>query len=361
MRYSFAEKHRTASHICAGRRALRGAWTLTLLVIVASATVAFAQEMPPPSPDGMFAVEGEKGTDPRVLLSEAQQDELVMTAGPQIQVVAEGPGWAYSTFPLYVVTGSTRPWRMVLDAGPMLLDGGGGEQISLTDVEARDGLTPTTWASLDGTALWQNLSGNPEQYLALEFRINVRPDHTAGHYVSQMTLNWVMPPSDGLPPATGTIPMELHLDVPEMFSVTTDVSSLTFPEDSGAAEGWIYSDTGHLNISTNLDYQVSLTVGEDLTGPDSYQIPTAMMLTNTTPAAPEWAAWGYLGDDAETLSTAPWAGDPDPDSPWPGTVGAVQQGLGDNTWDIDFGAWREGLNDPQGDYSTTIVITVALN
>ncbi|MGI5819714.1 MAG: hypothetical protein ACOX9R_16645 [Armatimonadota bacterium] len=333
--------------------------TICALLITALACAHASAQMPAPEPT-LLAIEAESHDEVFEAIPQLMEADEPLLTGPQLYFTATDVGWVYNPSHIFVLTGSTRPWRVFVAGDPLVHDDGNAS-VPRANVEVRDLAAGGPWQSLDGTPMFQNLSGNPDQYIELEFRILVEYGHIAGHYQGDVTLSWAMPASGGLPATSGVIPLTLHLDVPEFFSVSTDVTQLRFPEESGASEGWIYSETGHLYITSNRDYQISLSQADDLTGPEDFKLPTAMILTNVTEAAPEWASWGYLGGTAQAVAETPWAGDPDDDSPWPGSIGTVHETYGSNTYEMDFGAFRGGLGDPEGEYSTTIVITVAVH
>lgn len=355
MRFLLAQTTNTMRCFPRGLRLSALAGSIVLLAMIAP-HAAFAQDGPH---DGMFAIQAEGDEDPHMLLLEAEADGgTVMSTGPQIELYADGPGWVYSPFPLYVVTGSTRPWRMALSAAPMVIQDGGDEQVSLDDVEARDALAPTEWTRASGTPLWQNLTGNPEQYLALEFRVNVRHDHKPGHYVSQMTLDWVMPPADGLPASSGSIPMQLHLHVPEMLGVSLDGDSLTIPTIA-RDEGWAYSD-GEITMTVQSiqDFDIHIASAPDLSLGD-IKMPTALRLRHISGGGPDWDYWGDLGGSPHGQAEPPWSVAESTGSPWPGNVGAGG-GSGETAIGISAAAWRDAYQNAPGDYTTSVVITISL-
>ncbi len=342
-------------------RALRHAGTVTLLALLATTVAAVAQDAPPPD-GGLFVVEGEADSDADLnsLLTSEDADQQSLGDGPQIEIDATGVGWAYSPYPLYVLTGSTRPWRMRLNAEPMLMVDNPENEVELTEVEARDALAPTPWTSVDGTPLWQNLSGNPEQYLALEFRVNVGHHHAPGHYVSHMVIEWFMPAveEEGLPASSGTIPMELHLDVPELINVSLDGDTLNIPTIA-RDEGWAYSDSEvTMTVGCIQDFDLHIDSAPDLTLGDA-EIPTALRLRQISGDGPEWDYWGDLGGTAHGQSSDPWTAAESTGSPWPGNVGAGG-GAGETTIGISAAAWRNSYEDAPGDYATSVVITVSL-
>ena len=343
-----------------------GATIAGLLLLIIASTVCAQTE---PVPGGLFAIEGEAGSDPFALVDPAAPPPVV-GAGPKLWYDATGPGWVYSYNTVFVLTGSDRPWVLQMSALPMLKeDGTPDERIELTDIEARDAVAPTAWATIDGNPRWSNLAGNPDQYLELEFRINVRPEHVAGHYICHVTLQWAMPPVGALPPASGTIPLELHLDVPEMMSVEMVDQILDFGETDGNESGWIYTDEGLLRITSNVDFSMSISGGDLVTrceGDETleHRIQTALRLRAPLASGADWQTWGDLGGDASGAPTSPWDIDPDDGSPWPGDVmspAAVIQTAGNNLIGITGAAWRQASGDVAGEYGTTVTITVAAN
>ncbi len=344
-----------------------GAAKLGLLLLIITSSVCAGAE---PVPGGMFAIQGETGADPVALLDPSTPPPAV-GAGPHLNYVATGPGWVYSYNSAFVLTGSDRPWFLRVMAGPMELEGGTGELIELVDIEARDAVAPTEWRAIDGMPTWQNETGNPAMYIELQFRINVRPEHVAGHYISHVTLQWAMPPVGVIPAASGTIPLELHLDVPQMMSVEMVDQILDFGETDGNESGWIYTDEGLLRITSNVDFSMSIS-GDDLVTRCQddetleHRIQTALRLRAPLASGADWETWGDLGGDASGAPTSPWEFDPDDGSPWPGDLmspAAVIDTPPDGTSLIGItgAAWRQASGDVAGEYGTTVTITVAAN
>jgi hypothetical protein len=322
-----------------------------------TATAAHAQA---PAPELNFVVAETEGEARENTMQTPMQMQPLGTdpTGPQLYFTATGPGYVYTASDLFVLTGSTRPWAIQARGGALQHDNGSAK-VTLSNVEVRDAASDVDWLSLDGTPMWQNPDGNPEQYVQLEFRINVSYAHVAGHYQGDVVLEWGMPPMNGMPATGGTIPVTLHLDVPEMLSASLEGNSLTIPTDTRDA-GWARSDSEvTLEVNSNGLFDLRMDAGPDLANGDA-SMPTALRVRQIAGDGEAWDVWGDLGDSAHGQSEPPWTVSEAAGSPWPGTVVSGVGAPGITAVGISAAAWRSGYDDPKGQYTSSIVITVSL-
>jgi len=168
-----------------------------------------------------------------------------------------------------------------------------------------------------------------------------------------------MPPVGALPPASGTIPLELHLTVPEMFSASIENNSLTIPTDTRDC-GWAYSEgEATLRVAGNCAFDLRIDSGPDLAQTGG-AMPTALRLRQTEGGGPDFDVWGDLGGTEHGQADPPWAVAESAGSPWPGSVIGGVGAPGSTAIGISAAAWRGGYSDPHGDYTTSVVITVSL-
>ncbi len=325
-----------------------------------------AVELPPPEQGGpqpgVDIVVGDAGAQPadigEVLALGAPG---VVGAGPQITFQATEPGWVHGQQAVFVITGSPRPWMMSITGTAMALEAGSPDQyIPQTRIEVHDAKKPTDWATLSGGSELWNLAGEKDMWMQIEFRILVEAGDAAGHYKGDVFLEWTLLPEGGQLATTGSIPLELHLDIPQFFEVSFDFTELNFGTLSADFQGWAYSDTeGTLFVRSNRDFQISINPGPDLTGPDDHELETALCFRQPTGSGAHWMTWGDLGADPNGQSP-PWGGAPDPGSPWPGALSGLIYTQGDNYIGVSAAAYRQGVRDPAGDYNSIITITVSV-
>lgn len=286
-------------------------------------------------------------------------------AGPVAKIHFYGtePGWVMGVEPVYTMLPRNVPWRIRIASGNM-----NGMDPSNTGTfippiriqvhELKSDPLGTKWVNCTGTSFMRSTVGDPDGWLYLEFRVLVEWADRPGHYMSNALMYFECPGFNG------QIPMELHLNLSEMFEVEMD-ADLEFQRTEGNYNGWMYTTTeGKLTVRSNLDFNLSVSAGIDLTGPDThtYEIETAFRLRQPIGTGALWSTWGDLGDDESGHGTpTQWTGPADPGSPWPGPVSSVSpvttQGV--NEIGIKGAAWRKGVEDLAGDYDGTLTITVS--
>ena len=334
--------------------------------LAVGAAPLWSAALPPPElggpRPGVDIIVGPAGTQPAnlgdVLAMSAQS--LVPTGGPHTTFEATEPGYVYGQQALFIITGSDRPWRITVTGTAMNLDGGSPDQyIPPSRIEVRDAKKPTAWVSLAGGPELQNLAGEADQWMQIEFRIWVESGDAPGAYQGDVFLEWMLQPDPGDPAPTGSIPLELHLNVAEFLAVSFDFTELSLGALAGDFQGWAYSDEGTLLVRSNCGFQISVNPGPDLTGPDGHELETVLRFREPAGTGAHWTTWGDLGGDAHGQS-APWGTSPDPGSPWPGSLTGLIPTLGDNSIGVTAAAYRQGVRDLAGDYSSTITITISV-
>ena len=328
----------------------------------------WAVELPPPElggpRPGVDIVVGQAGSQPQSVGEVlAMSTGVIETGGPHITFEATEPGYVYGQQAVFIITGSDQPWRIAVTGTAMALEGGSPDQyIPKTRIEMRDGKKPTGWVSIDGGPMLQNPAGEEDMWMQIEFRIKVEAGDAPGHYPGDVMLEWLLQSGAG-----GQIPLELHLNVAEFFTVTIE-PDLVFPDTQGDLAGWIYSNESTLTVDTNLDFYLAISTGADLVGgnPGGQEIETALRVRQPIGDGTLWDTWGDLGGDVSGQTDPDWAeafppGE-DAGAPWPGSVDEAglitTQGL--NEIGLTAGAWRASVEDVPGDYTTTITITVSV-
>ncbi|HEY3396174.1 MAG TPA: hypothetical protein VGM19_00795 [Armatimonadota bacterium] len=276
-------------------------------------------------------------------------------SGPRVDIVATAAGWALSPS-LVIINPYAVPWRITVDsAAPQLV--GGTARIARSRVQSRDVQTGTGWVSLGGTQ--QNQAG--QYWVELQFRANVLLTDPPGDYVAAALISYQLLDGSG---TKGSLPIQLHIIVPELFSLSLTPPTLDFGLSEGNLEGWIYSSEANLRVQTNLKFQLTVTTGEDVTLPGVHKIPTCLRLRQPVSTGTLWATWGDLGGDAHGQATPPWLTPRDTGSPWPGSIagigtGGTVTGTGDNQIGIMGALYRSGVYDDAGTYQGDLKITVS--
>lgn len=349
-------------------------WAVLLVVGLGAGTLPLgAAELPPPElggpRPGVDIVVGQAGTHPTEVMDILGMDvPEVLGAGPQITFEGTQPGYVYGQQAVFVITGSDRPWRINITGTAMNLQGGSPDQyIPTSRVEVRDAKKPTDWVSLSGGPRLENPAGEADMWMQIEFRILLEPGDAPGQYQGDVFLEWLLAPVGAEPPAGGSIPLELHLNLVEFFSVTSDLT-LTFTAGvKGYDAGWFYSNEGRLTVTSNTDFAITFTVAPDLVGPGTsgeHQLETVLRLRQPRESeTPVWETWGDLGNDesgAPDPPGNPWDYPADPGAPWPGSVqktgGGATQGV--NDIGITGGVYRNDFSDLPGEYNSTCLLTV---
>ena len=276
-------------------------------------------------------------------------------AGPVLDFNATTVGWVYS-YPVVVINPELAPWEVTVNAGNFLLSTDPSRVIPRSRIQFR---VPgqTDWANVPGSVA----KAASQSWMQVEFRVEVTYADPPGTYLADAALAWAI---DSAVPTEGSIPLELHLHIPEFFAVSLEPSTLDFGTTPGDFVGWIYSNEATLRVLSNVDYQISLSSGADLTGAASYQLPTALRLRLPVGTGATWGTWGDLGGTPHGQATDPWSVPLDGGSPWPGAVGGpagtgIIPTVGDNPIGLTAGAWRSGVVDLAGDYTTALVLTVS--
>lgn len=351
---------------------------LASLVLVAAAaaadTEAVRQVTPvPPGPDSLRVTLMPTTTTPSAAAPTGRQasSRVLDASNPPVAKIhhySTDVGYAYGVEPVYPMLPTDSPWIITVTTAPLQLEGGTPQQtippvrVQVHDLKSDpDG---TGWVDCSGQSGVMDYIGDRDGWLYLEFRILVQYVDRPGHYVGSARLEFTVYPPGWDEPYTGQIPLELHLNVPELFSVQLD-PELSFPDTQGNYEGWMYTEKeGRLTVSGNLDFNLQISAGDDLTGPGTRtgQIETALRLRQPWGTGALWSTWGDLGGDLSGHGKpTDWIGAVDPSAPWPGTVQSpgyvTSQGI--NEIGLSGAAWRSGVQDLAGDYSGALTITVS--
>lgn len=240
-------------------------WTVAAIVLLGAAVwPAGAVELPPPEQGGprpgVDIVVGPAGSQPQsvgeVLAMGAES--IIPAAGPQITFEATEPGWVYGQQAVFVITGSTEPWRIIVTGTAMNLEGGSpGQSIPIARIQVRDGKKPTGWMVLGGEL--QNPAGAEDMWMQIEFRIDVEAGDAAGHYQGDVFLEWQLASGAG-----GEIPLELHLNIGGVMTFTADYSVIYFHIGRSNPGGGNYEMEQaldfHLDSNMNIDNYFGLCV-----------------------------------------------------------------------------------------------------
>jgi hypothetical protein len=284
------------------------------------------------------------------------------TPPPDVDLTFHGyTGNVISPITIFILNPYERPWQVNITGGDLLHQETLTQSVSSHRVQYRDVKTSTAWTSYLGDI--NNTDAQP--HMKIEMGIELDGTEAPGYYVGDATLEWMIwPAATGLPPLFGTLTLRLHLNIPEMLQASLEPKLMTFPEHSGGLEGWVYSENQPtLTVTSNTDFQISISAAPALTSEtsDDHKMPMALrMWMPAGDATPTWETWGDLGGKPHGQIFGPW--DPalcNAASPWPGTVQLVST-VGVNKIGLEGAAWRSGFGDIVGQYTTTIVFTLSV-
>ncbi|MFO7945946.1 MAG: hypothetical protein R6V19_03945 [Armatimonadota bacterium] len=210
---------------------------------------------------------GEAGSEPQDLDAVMSDiDHETQESGPQITFEGTEPGYVYGDQATFVITSSDRPWRINISGTPMQLQGGTTEQqIPMSRIEVRDAKKPTEWAPLSGGPQLENAAGEEEQWMQIEFRILLEAGDVPGYYVNDVFMEWMLQPLPGEEPQTGSIPLELHLNIEANLQVAVEQNVMYFHYGVDQVGTSLENDF-NVHMSTNTPIHVGL-VGEDDASP----------------------------------------------------------------------------------------------
>ncbi len=179
-----------------------------------------------------------------------------LLGGKHITFQATEPGYVYGQPAVFIHRG--RPWRITITGTAMALEGGSPDQyIPQSRIEIRDAQKPTAWVSIAGGPMLQNPGGEADKWIQIEFRILVEISDAPGHYQGDVVLEWMLQPKPGQPPPGGSIPLQLHLDIEGVMTLTADYSVIYFHIGRSSPGG------GNYEMEKALDFHLesNMTAG----------------------------------------------------------------------------------------------------
>jgi hypothetical protein len=282
---------------------------------------------------------------------------------PDVDLTFQGyAGDVISPITVFILNPYQRAWRVAINGFDLVHQDNPDHIVSADQVHFRDVKAPTAWADYGGNIT--NVAAHP--HMKIEMLIALTGTEAPGYYVGDAVLEWMVWPAPGsIDMLVGTLTLRLHLNIPEMLEVSIDDEEMVFPEHAGDLEGWLLSENRPtLTVRSNRDFNLSISSGDDLTctteGGATRSIPFALRMWMPEDTGDTWQTWGDMGDVEHGQVSHPWAQALQSSaSPWPGLVQSVQT-AGVNTIGIEGAAWRSGLADPVGDYTSTVVLTISV-